>query len=95
MAEVSIPKANITTSHTITIMLLITLLTYQTKIQKTQKTFAEFDHKGFPGDDALNISSERDFSKLSPGGDRGNGQDADMDSNANKIMVDQDSRITS
>ncbi|PHU26209.1 Ethylene-responsive transcription factor 4 [Capsicum chinense] len=67
----------------------------KTKIEKTQKTFVEFDHKGFPGDDALNVSSERDFSKFSPGGDRGNGQDADMDSNSNEIMVDHESRITS
>ncbi|KAM3362277.1 hypothetical protein P3S68_017131 [Capsicum galapagoense] len=67
----------------------------KTKIEKTQKTFVESDHKGFPGDDALNVSSERDFSKFSPGGDRGNGQDADMDSNSNEIMVDHESRITS
>ncbi|KAF3627320.1 hypothetical protein FXO38_28830, partial [Capsicum annuum] len=66
-----------------------------TKIANTQKTFVESDHKGFPGDNALNVSSERDLSKFSPGGDRGNGQDADMDSNANKIMVDKERRITS
>ncbi|KAF3629744.1 hypothetical protein FXO38_27530 [Capsicum annuum] len=39
--------------------------------------------------------SERDFSKFSPGGDRRNGRDADMDSNSNEIMVDHESRITS
>ncbi|PHU17792.1 hypothetical protein BC332_13487 [Capsicum chinense] len=60
-----------------------------------EKTFAKSNHKGFPGDNALNISSERDFSKFSPDGDRRNGQHADMDSNINKIMVYQKSRITS
>ncbi|KAF3654010.1 hypothetical protein FXO38_15352 [Capsicum annuum] len=59
-----------------------------------EKTFAKSNHKGFSGDNALNISSERDFSKFSPDGDRGNGQDADMDSNTNKIVVYQKSRIT-
>lgn len=66
----------------------------KTKIGKMQKIFAESDHKGFPGD-ALNVSSEGDFSKFSPVGDRGDGQYADTDSNANEMLVDQESRVTS
>ncbi|KAK4711239.1 hypothetical protein R3W88_005752 [Solanum pinnatisectum] len=66
----------------------------KTKIGKMQKIFAESDHKGFPGD-ALNVSSEGDFSKFSPVGDRGDGQYADTDSNANEMLVDQESRFTS
>ncbi|KAJ8549614.1 hypothetical protein K7X08_033321 [Anisodus acutangulus] len=64
------------------------------KIGKMQKTLAESDHKGFPGD-ALNVSSEGNFSKFSSGGDRGDGQYADTDSNANEMLVDQESRVTS
>ncbi|KAF3678357.1 hypothetical protein FXO38_03296 [Capsicum annuum] len=67
----------------------------KTKIEKTQKTFAESDHKGFLGDNALNVLSERDFSKFLPGGDRRNSQDADIDSNSNESMVDHESIITS
>ncbi|XP_049357320.1 lysine-specific demethylase JMJ25 isoform X2 [Solanum verrucosum] len=66
----------------------------KTKIGKMQKIFAESDHKGFPGD-ALNVSREGDFSKFSPVGDRGDGQYADTDSNANEMLVDQESRVTS
>uniref|UniRef100_M1C1L7 Transcription factor n=3 Tax=Solanum tuberosum TaxID=4113 RepID=M1C1L7_SOLTU len=66
----------------------------KTKIGKMEKIFAESDHKGFPGD-ALNVSSEGDFSKFSPVGDRGDGQYADTDSNANEMLVDQESRVTS
>ncbi|KAK6797556.1 hypothetical protein RDI58_005258 [Solanum bulbocastanum] len=66
----------------------------KTKIGKMQKIFAESDHKGFPGD-ALNVSSEGDFSKFSPVGDRGDGQYADTDSNANEMLVNQESRVTS
>ncbi|XP_027770471.1 lysine-specific demethylase JMJ25 isoform X3 [Solanum pennellii] len=66
----------------------------KTKIGKMQKIFAESDHKGIPGD-ALNVSSEGDFSKFSPVGDRGDGQYADTDSNANEMLVDPESRVTS
>ncbi|TMW89823.1 hypothetical protein EJD97_016585 [Solanum chilense] len=66
----------------------------KTKIGKMQKIFAESDHKGIPGD-ALNVTSEGDFSKFSPVGDRGDGQYADTDSNANEMLVDPESRVTS
>lgn len=66
----------------------------KTKIGKMQKIFAESDHKGISGD-ALNVSSEGDFSKFSPVGDRGDGQYADTDSNANEMLVDPESRVTS
>lgn len=66
----------------------------KTEIGKMQKIDAESDHKGFPGD-ALNASIEGGFSKFSPGGDRGDGQYVDTDSNANEMLVDQESRVTS
>ncbi|CAN4078997.1 unnamed protein product [Withania somnifera] len=64
------------------------------KMGKIQKSFAESDQKGFLGD-ALNVSSEGDISKFSPGGDRGDGQYADTNSNANEMLVDQESGVTS
>lgn len=65
----------------------------KTKIGKIQKAFAESDHREFPGA-ALNVSSEGDFSKFSPGGDKGDDHYADTDSNANKMLVDQESRAS-
>nr|XP_016508753.1 PREDICTED: lysine-specific demethylase JMJ25-like [Nicotiana tabacum] len=65
----------------------------KTKIGKIQKAFAESDHREFPGA-ALNVSREGDFSKFSPGGDKGDDHYADTDSNANKMLVDQESRAS-